>query len=263
MTKVDNFLLAALAVLVTAAAVIDKENVAASHYTWDFRNGAARIQTIALLPPDVRVTIVRAGGRKPREAETARVENIATNVTRRRLEQAGYDVVGLTSDQLAENPRLWGLTRLAERHFEREFQALLQDPRRLEQRTLNIGAAAVRLADQLGVDALAFQKIDAEGAAGSQLVRALSLGSSRGYVRMDLAVVHGTTGDIEGWFSGRTRGVKAFRLTNYPEKVVTKTARLAYRRLPLAFEGEPEERDERPFMAGAEASSADDAASLD
>jgi hypothetical protein len=183
------------AAIALAALSLAAEAAAERGFTDEFVSGATRPHSIALLPAEAaiaRAQVVDTAGLIDESvvfgaqfnAEVAKI-----------LAEKGYDVQIVDADRINGDRMLQEYVVDAKRAYG-EMIARYR-PKKLSQRLYNAGESAQLLAAHLGVDAIAFSKLDITiTAAGKAIVSALIGGTTSGASSM-IGIVDGDTADLE------------------------------------------------------------------
>ena len=183
------------AVILTAAFAFGPAALAERGFTDEFVSGETRPQSIALLP--VEATITRA-----QVVETSGLidESVVfgaqfNDAVAKILAEKGYEVQVVDADRINADGALQEYVVDTERAYD-EMIARYR-PKKLPDRIYNAGDSAQLLAAHLGVDAIAFSKLNITiTAAGKAIVSALIGGTTSG-ASSQIGIVHGDTGDLE------------------------------------------------------------------
>jgi hypothetical protein len=184
------------AVLTLSAALACSTTALAERgFTNEFVSGETRPQSIALLPVEATITraqVVESAGLLDESvvfgaqfnAEVAKI-----------LAEKGYEVQIVDADRINADRALQEYVVDSKRAYAEMISRYR--PKKLEQRAYNAGDSAQLLAAHLGVDAIAFSKLDITiTAAGKAIVSALIGGTSSG-ANATIGIVDGDTADLE------------------------------------------------------------------
>ena len=204
---------------------------ARGYMTAGFRTMKTRPMSIAVLPPHaefIKAKVVMTG---EMAAESAALEREAGVALRTNLEVLGYRVRLLTPRDLEKDARLRDLVVRVNDRFGQEWGRMVYRPKAVKQDRYTTGDDAVRLATLLKVDGLAVSRVvavaQARGKAGA--------GSQRTYGRVDVGILHGRLGRVEGFFTGMEASSLG-QLTTKPAKVMGQATENAMSRYPASTE---------------------------
>ncbi len=178
-----------------AAFALSTQAFAQRGFTDEFVSGATRPQSIALLPVEAAITRAQVVDTAALIDESvvfgaqfnAEVANILT--------EKGYEVQIVDTDRINADRMLQEYVVDAKRAYDEMISRYR--PRKLTQRIYNAGDSARLLAAHLGVDAIAFPKLNITiTAAGKAIVSALIGGTTSGASSM-IGIVDGNTADLE------------------------------------------------------------------
>ena len=209
-----------IAVAAAACALAPRFAAADMNAHEDFESAATRPVTIALLPARVELTMRRFLNNESQVEEGFELESHLSNALAAEFESRGYEVVSVTAERVNSDPQLQDAIVDADLIFT-ELYSLLEPggSRRAWRRYFRedekvvgvhgIGAAAQVLAARLGVDALAFTRMQL--ATNSKALRAVSLGRGRTRTNLNVAILDGPTGEVRAFFDlpvlkGRSMG---------------------------------------------------------
>jgi hypothetical protein len=230
-----RFLLPAvgLSLLAPAAAL------ARGYMTSGFRGMKTRPMTVAVLPPHAEFIKSKVVMTDQMVAESAALEREAGVALRTNLEVLGYKVRLLTPQDLEKDARLRTLVVKVNDRFAEEWGKIVYRPKAVKQDRYSCGDDAVRLATLLKVDGLAVARVIAvaETKGKAVLTGFMSLGAppQRTYGRVDVGILSGRAGRIEGFFTG-TEATSLGQLINKPAKVMGQATETALSRYPASTE---------------------------
>lgn len=183
------------AVVALAGLALVTEAAAERGFTDEFVSGETRPQSIALLPVEAVVTraqVVETAGLLDESVVFGAEFNAQVA---RILAEKGYEVQIVDADRINADPVLQEYVVDAKRAYD-EMIARYR-PKKLADRIYNAGDSAQLLAAHLGVDAIAFSKLDITiTAAGKAIVSALIGGTTSG-ATSTIGIVDGDTADLE------------------------------------------------------------------
>ncbi len=208
---------------------------AKGHMTEDFRSGKVRPIRLALLPPRVVLIREQAGVDEKLRDEARRLERSAAGRIVETLRSLGYEVRWIADAGSPGAPGAEALIATVNRSRHETWVRMMQLPSRVRRERLNMGDESVRLSTLLGVDGLLIARIDAAAYTRAtkfwQLVGFGDLPSD--FLRCDVSVIEGATGDVEGYFLHSVETSRR-KLLNRPADVLEKCLRKALRRFPAA-----------------------------
>lgn len=168
------------------------------HATAEFETGETRPVTVAVLPAHVAMSKQRMIRREAEVEESGVLEGHLTGAVAAGLSAKGYDVRVLTADEINADADLQNLVVEADRRFDELLGNVSRRLRKqIESRRYQAGDTVTELATRLGVDALAFTRMQivVQGAG----LRALNLGMGGEQTMMSVSLVDETTTDIEAY----------------------------------------------------------------
>ena len=255
LTSITATLFIVAASFPVAEAQMIKKNICAmsacAAMTTEFRDGTLRPRTVALLP--VQAQLYKKGVfasdelvSEARPLEDSLAEQLTENIA-----EQGYEVRRITHEEVGEDEVLSDLLTEAEARFEQEYQLIADTKLKgVKYRRFSVGDPARLLASYLGVDALVFTRLQAEGQTGANAVFGVSQG---GELHAATSYVHVRTGDIEALFGGRHipfGGKSIEKLIAKPAKHTAKLAEMSTRKLPEVDEVlKPEKLDQEQVRA--------------
>ena len=224
-----------------------------SAMTTEFRNLELRPKTIALLPPIS--TLIEKGilNDSDKTSETALLESVLTQKLEKEISSLGYDVRVLTFDEINSDTQLSSLVNEANTRFDEEYSKIQAfKVSGVKYRRYTVGDKGRMLANYLGVDAVAFPRMEAQGASGAaKFVKAAGSGGDTTYIAMEFGLVHARTGDLEGFFGaikyGSMFGTSLKKILAKPDKFMRDVAKVSIKKLPKVGQAlEPEKLKETP-----------------
>ena len=225
------------AVILTLGLVAPAAAFARSYMTPGFRTMKSRPMTIAVLPPHaefIRSKVVATG---EMVAESAALEREAGVALRTNLEVLGYKVRLLTPEEIGRDARLRELVVKVDSRFTGEWGRMVYRPHAVKQERYTAGEDAVRLAALLDVDGLAVARVIAvaqmKGTATVTSSTNTNDSPQRAYGRIDVGILNGKLGRVEGFFTG-VEPTSLARLTEKPAKVMGRAAESALSRYPAS-----------------------------
>lgn len=191
--------LAVLSLLTAASALAAGAALAAMHATAEFESGATRPVKIALLPAHVELQKQKMIRREAKVEEAGELEDYLGAAVAKELESRGYAVQRLTAASINADPGLQELVVDADRRYgELLTQIAVKLPRQVAKRRYQAGDEMQLLASRLGVDSVAFVRLQMI-AAGKGL-QILNQGMGGAQTMMSVSLIDGRTRDIEAYF---------------------------------------------------------------
>lgn len=228
-----------LAVAATACLLMPIFAAAAMHATKEFEDGATRPATIALLPAQVELVMQRIMRQETQVEEGGELEGHLLSAVAAEFETRGYEVVVLTAERINSDPLLQEAVVNADRRFAELYdQVESKLKRHVKRRRYNAGAEAQILAAQLGVDAVAFTRMQLVAAAKGLQVLKMGMGGTE--TMLTVTVIDGSTSDIEAYFTlpilrrAKVVGGGYEDIMNDPDVEMARYARLTLDDLPDA-----------------------------
>lgn len=169
------------------------------HATEEFENGATRPVSLALLPAHV-VLLKQKMIRTSNEVEEAgELEGYLTAAVATELTARGYEVRVLDADSIAADARLQELVVDADRRYSETLTNIMSriSKKRVTRREYNAGDSMKLLASHLGVDGVAFVRMDV--VAAGKAVQALNFGLGGTQTMMNVSFIDGASADIEAY----------------------------------------------------------------
>jgi hypothetical protein len=185
--------------LCTAAlALTGARATAEMHATAEFEAGTTRPVTVALLPAQVSLLKQRMIRQEAQVEEAGELEGYLTNAIATGLSAKSYTVVELTASEINADPVLQNLVVDANRRFDELLGNVARRLRKdIESRRYHAGDTMTLLANHLGVDAIAFVRMQVVAAARG--VQVLNMGMGGAQTMMSVSLVDGDTTDIEAY----------------------------------------------------------------
>ena len=172
--------------------------VAEMHATAEFESGESRPVTVAVLPAHVAMSKQRLIRQEAEVEESGELEGHLTAAVASGLAGKGYDVRVVTTDEINADADLQSLVVEADRRFDELLNNVSRRLRKqIESRRYHAGDTITVLANRLGVDAIAFTRMQVVVPAAG--VRALNFGMGGEQTMMSVSLVDETTTDIEAY----------------------------------------------------------------
>lgn len=213
-----------------------------SEMTNEFRSLELRPETIALLPARTSLTEGGVFKSENKVGETAGLEDALGNYLEKEMTKRGYTVRRLTFDEIGADPQLAELLNAANQRYDEEYATIstfkVDD---VKNRRYSIGEHGRRLANYLGVDALAFPRMQIVAASsGSKFLQVIGASNDKqGGINMEFVLVHARTGDIEALFGAVSKsgtstfgGISLKKILKKADKYMKKIAATATKKMP-------------------------------
>ena len=192
-------------------ALLNSASFAEMHATAEFESGESRPVTVALLPAQVSLQKQRMIRREDQVEEAGELEGYLTRAIAGELVAKAYDVTEVTSDEINRDPDLQALVVEANRRYDELLGNVSRRLRKqIESRRYHAGDTITLLANRLGVDAIAFVRMQL--VAAGKGVQVLNMGMGGAQTMMSVSLVDRNTTDIEAYVTlpimrrGRTFG---------------------------------------------------------
>ena len=171
------------------------------HATPEFESGETRPVSIALLPAHVLLSKQRLIRRSAEVEEAGELEGHLTAAVSSEFAARGYSIRVIDAESISADERLQELVLDADRRYGETLTNIMSrmSKRRVARREYNAGDSMKLLAAYLGVDAVAFVRMDIVAAAKG--VRALNLGMGGTQTMMSISLIDGGTADIEAYIT--------------------------------------------------------------
>jgi hypothetical protein len=226
-----------------------------SEMTNEFRSMELRPQTIALLPARSTLTEDGVFNSEERVGETAGLEDLLADNLEKQFLKRGYIVRRLTFDEIGQDSQLATLLSAANERYDEEYATIVAfKVSSIKYRRYSIGAEGRQLANYLGVDAVAFPRMQIVGASsGSKWMAVVGADDGKaGGINMEFGLVHARTGDIEALFGGVSKsgsgpfgGVSFKKILKKGKKYMADIAKTATKKMPDFDEAlKPQKLDE-------------------
>lgn len=226
-----------------------------SEMTNEFRTMTLRPQTIALLPARSSLTQDGVFNAESKVGETAGLEDALANSLDKEISSLGYTVRRLTFDEIGKDPQLSELLNAANDRYDEEYATIVAfKVKAIRYRRYSVGEESRRLANYLGVDAIAFPRMQVVGSSsGSKWMAGMGVtDGQQGGINMEFGLVHARTGDIEALFGGVSKsgtssfgGVSYKKILKKADKYMQDIAETATKKMPKADEMlKPQKLDE-------------------
>lgn len=136
-----------------------------SEMTNEFRTMELRPKTIALLPARSTLTQDGAFNSESKVGETAELEDFLGNSLNKEISAQGYTVRRVTIDEMGKDQHLTTLMNAANQRYDEEYATIVAfKVKGVRYRRYSVGEESRQLARYLGVDAVAFPRMQIVGA---------------------------------------------------------------------------------------------------
>jgi hypothetical protein len=168
------------------------------HATEEFESGANRPVTVAVLPARVSLVKQRLIRREDQPEEAGQLEGHLTSAVAAALREKGYKVKIVSADAINADANLQELAVESNRRYDELLDNVSRRLRKkIETRRYHAGDSVTLLANKLGVDAVAFVRMQVVAAAKG--VQALNFGMAGSQTMMSVSLVDKNTTDIEAY----------------------------------------------------------------
>ncbi len=211
-----------------------------SAMTTEFRIMELRPKSIALLPARSTLTENGVFNSESRVGETAELEDYLAIALESRISGLGYEVRRLTIEGIAADPQLASLVNAANQRYDEEYTTIVAfKVKGVKYRRYSVGEESRLLANYLGVDAVAFPRMQINAASsGSKWLSNLGVkDETQAGIHMEFGLVHARSGDIEAFFGAVAGGVRkpSFKkILKKAEKYMNEIAKTATKKMPKA-----------------------------
>lgn len=168
------------------------------HATEEFEDGETRPITVAVLPAQVNLIKQRMIRREAQVEESGELEAHLSSAVAGELAGKAYEVELITAERINADPELQELVVEANRRYDEVLGNITRRLRKqIEDRSFHTGETLTLLANRLGVDAVAFVRMDL--IANARGVQALNFGMGGAQTMMSVSLVDGNTTDVEAY----------------------------------------------------------------
>jgi hypothetical protein len=170
--------------------------------TEEFESGATRPVSVAVLPSQVSLVKQKMMRQEAQVEESGELEAHLTAAVAAEFSARGYDVTILDTAAIAADPGLQELVVDANRRFgelQANVGAKLAKSKNVRNREFNAGDETKLVAARLGVDALAFARMQIIAPAAG--VRALNFGVGGESAMLTVTIVDGASADVEAYIT--------------------------------------------------------------
>ncbi len=211
-----------------------------------FRSKASRPMRLALLPPHAEFIKAKVVMTDQMTAETRALEAEAARAIQDQVRALGYEVRVVDEAALMKNAALRQLVVKVNDRYSEEWGRMMHYPRGVKQKRYTLGAEVVKLCAFLKVDGLIVSRqvafANSKGRAFMSGMMNLGAPSQTSYLYLDVAVLNGRNGQVEGFFRGYEPSSLG-QLTKKPVKVTVQACAKAFSRYPASTVAEMVEDD--------------------
>lgn len=209
---------------------------AAEYMTPEFAKAEFRPKTMVLIPPRAEVTKKKVTSSEQMIEEGAVLEDATSLVLKEQLGALGYTIRVLTIDEVNTDPELQLMVRNFNERYDADLVQVLKKPKDIRKRRFSFGDEARILAARLEAEAIIVGRISASGATGGQKTMAFLLGGSSGHAALNLSIVAGDNGDLEGFFTYVDSGMSPEKIALEPVETMAKVSAKALKDFPAVDE---------------------------
>ena len=209
---------------------------AAEYMTPEFAKAEFRPKTMVLIPPRAEVTKKKVTSTEQMIEEGAVLEDATSLVLKEQLGALGYTIRVLTIDEVNTDPELQLMVRNFNERYDADLAQVVKKPKDIRKRRFSFGDEARILAARLEAEAIIVGRISASGATGGQKTMAFLLGGSSGHAALNLSIVAGDNGDLEGFFTYVDSGMSPEKIALEPVKTMAKVSAKALKDFPAVDE---------------------------
>ena len=170
--------------------------------TDEFEDGSTRPVSLVVLPSQVELVKQRMIRQEAQVEESGVLESHLTDAVAAEFRAHGYEIRVVDAAAIAADARLQELVVDANRRFDElltNVGSRLAKSKNVRNREYNAGDEARLLAARLGVDALAFARMQIVAPAAG--VRALNFGMGGETAMLAVTIVDGASGDVEAYIT--------------------------------------------------------------
>lgn len=209
---------------------------AAEYMTPEFAKAEFRPKTMVLIPPRAEVTKRKVTSTEQMIEEGAVLEDATSLVLKEQLGALGYTIRVLTIDEVNTDPELQLMVRNFNERYDADLAQVVKKPKDIRKRRFSFGDEARILAARLEAEAIIVGRISASGATGGQKTMAFLLGGSSGHAALNLSIVAGDNGDLEGFFTYVDSGMSPEKIALEPVETMAKVSAKALKDFPAVDE---------------------------
>ncbi len=209
---------------------------AAEYMTPEFARAEFRPKTMVLIPPRAEVTKRKVTSTEQMIEEGAVLEDATSLVLTEQLGALGYTVRVLTIGEVNTDPELQRMVRNFNERYDADLAQVVKKPKDIRKRRFSFGDEARILAARLEAEAIIVGRISASGATGGQKTMAFLLGGSSGHAALNLSIVAGDNGDLEGFFTYVDAGMSPEKIALEPVETMAKVSAKALKDFPAIDE---------------------------
>lgn len=191
---------------------------------------------MVLIPPHAEVVKNKVASTEQMIEEAGVLEDATTLVLRQQFGELGYEINILTIDEINADPNLQQMVRNFNERYDADLAQVLKKPKDIRQRRFSLGDEARILAARLNADAIVVGRIQASGATGGQKTMAVLFGGSMGHAALNIGIVAGDNGDLEGFFRDIDPGLSPDKIANEPVETMAKVSKKVLKDYPALEE---------------------------
>ncbi len=191
---------------------------------------------MVLIPPRAEVTKKKVTSTEQMIEEGAVLEDATSLVLKEQLGALGYTIRVLTIDEVNTDPELQLMVRNFNERYDADLAQVVKKPKDIRKRRFSFGDEARILAARLEAEAIIVGRISASGATGGQKTMAFLLGGSSGHAALNLSIVAGDNGDLEGFFTYVDSGMSPEKIALEPVETMAKVSAKALKDFPAIDE---------------------------
>lgn len=219
--------------LIAVLALVATQAFAAYRATPEFEQGATRPVSIGLIPVHAAVIKAKVVQAENLVEESTELGDMLGAELAALLEEQGYEVKLIDSGQVNADPQLQEYVIDANRRYDELSGQIRRN--RIKRRIYNGGDEVKLLADYLGVDAIAFGRLQVVAATGGRKAVGLLLGiGTIGGTSASLSLIDGGSGDLEALLVSTYVGASYNSIEEHPEAEMAQIAASILAKLPPA-----------------------------
>jgi len=209
---------------------------AAEYMTPEYAKAEFRPKMMVLIPPRAEVIKKKVSSTEQMIEEGAVLEDATALVLKEQFDALGYQLRVLTADEVNADPELQLMVRNFNERYDADLAQVQSKPKDIRKRRFSFGDEARILAARLEADVLVVGRISASGATGGQKTMAFLLGGSSGHAALNLGIVAGDNGDLEGFFAYVNLGMSPDKIAQEPVETMAKVSAKALKKFPALNE---------------------------
>ena len=205
---------------------------AAEYMTPEFAKADFRPMTMVLIPPRAEVIKKKVTSTEQMIEEGAVLEDATSLVLQEQFSALGYQLRVLSADEVNADPELQLMVRNFNERYDTDLSQVLKKPKDIRKRRFSFGDEARILAARLDAEVLVVGRISASGATGGQKTMAVLFGGSAGHAALNLGIVAGDNGDLEGFFAYMDPGMSPEKIALEPVETMAKVSAKTLKKFP-------------------------------